>query len=213
MNNLLKNVSIFFGTRLNVCIIVLMLFIILFYILQKDDDKLFYQHNQQNSQYIQTNKQNKLQNINILEGNYRIKNRNGNIFKPSMIDKFGINNKINEYFNGANNEDYWKIKRKNDYIIFDKPDSKTCLSVQDGVIKELSYEDCSKKTLCGVEQILNEDNDNQDNKLKTSYFMMYGTDDNNAIIAFGNKLLVFDDNNIKLTKDLSEATQFVLEKV
>jgi hypothetical protein len=112
MSNLLKNISIFFGNRINVCIIVLMLFIILIYILNKDDDQINI-YNKNNNTIKQ-----QLIPVNFPEGNYRIKNNKGVLLTPNNIDKFGFNNKTNEYFNNKNN--FWKIKKYNNYYIFDK---------------------------------------------------------------------------------------------
>ena len=201
MNNLLKNVSIFFGNRINVCIIVLMLFIILIYILNKDDDQIII-YNKQNN--IHSVKQHLIP-VNFPEGNYRIKNNKGILLNPNTIDKFGFNNKTNEQVNNENN--FWKIKKYNNNYIFDKPDSKSCLSVQDGIIKELTYEECSKKSLCGIDNILNEND-----KIKYSYFNIYNTD-KGSIISFNNKYLIFDENNINLTTNILEASPIIFENI
>lgn len=205
MTNLLKNVSIFFGNRINICIIVLMLFIILIYILQKNDnDNNLITYNHNNKKYNNNN----LIPINLPEGNYKLKTNNGLLISPNSVDKFGIklqNN--NEYFN---NNNFWKIKKNNQYYILDKPDSKTCLSVQNDIIKELAYEDCNKKSLCGIEDIINDTNND---KIKTSYFNIYNTD-NGTLLSFNNKYLRIEDNNdIKLTTNISQSTPIIFEKI
>ena len=200
-----KNISSIFGNHINFSIFILLLFIILLCIINKGSvQESFNTNNNINHNLIQNNQHNKFVESIITNGKYFISNIKGIDFKSYNLDKFGFN-KTN--IDIDNDKGYWNIKKINNYYVLDKPNSKSCLSIDNNNVKSLFYEDCTKKTLCSVD--LSDDNEE---KLKTSYLEILNYN-NHHIIKYNNNYLCLYNNHIKLENKLNDNCIFQLNKI
>jgi hypothetical protein len=179
--HLFNELTILFNNRINISIIILTIFIIILYIINTNNFNI--------EQYNNDDLNNNIRYKNLQNGEYILKDLNNNtVLNPQNFKSTYLS---------------WKIKNINGRYQFETVDKndRLYINTNNQIIKILSESECNKKSLCGVDNIINEDEND-----KHTIFDIYDIQNNSneSILMINNKYVCFNNNEIILSNNFNK---------